>query len=106
MTLRELMVKNHICIGCKSTDAFTLNGRSYCASCAEKVREQRRHEYENPMRRREIREQQKRIYDLRKAAGVCTRCKRPTDGKHATCSICRSLRRGKYLQTYRESVRG
>lgn len=41
---RQKLKKYHICRECKKQDAYTLNGRTYCADCAEKIAERKRKE--------------------------------------------------------------
>lgn len=94
---REYYKRRNRCTICHTQDAFTLNGRSLCAECAEKHREQNRESY---LRRREwYREKNQTAYYGRKAAGCCTRCGRPVDGDTVDCRRCRKR------QDYRERVR-
>ena len=79
--------ENHYCRLCKSKDAYTLGGRTYCAECAEKLNAKHK---ENRWALLES-ERQKARYETNKANGICIRCgKREADKGYTMCSICRA----------------
>lgn len=84
---RHLMKKLQRCIQCGEQDAFTLAGRARCAECAEKARIYNRERAAK--HQAEINARNRRYAEDRKAAGLCVKCGRPSDG-HSSCPICRA----------------
>ena len=75
---RQLMKKLQRCIQCGEQDAFTLAGRARCAECAEKARIYNRERAAK--HQEEINARNRRYAEDRKAAGLCVKCGRPSDG--------------------------
>lgn len=77
------------CVWCHKQDAFTLNGRTYCADCIEKAHSYRKKwEAKNSV---EISLKKKNLRAERADAGLCTKCgiKLP-DNHYKMCSSCRA----------------
>jgi hypothetical protein len=83
--LRDL----HVCKSCKRQDAFTLNGRAYCAECAAKNAERKRKwRGENPEESRARSRQSREKYAMENR---CTVCGKPLPYMcgFKTCASCR-----------------
>lgn len=86
-----------ICTLCGSQDA--VHGFSQCPAC-QQVTAERNEKYKDSKRKAD-----KRRYENRKRAGVCTVCGNPIDGPHKLCEKCharkmkrdRSYRREKHI---------
>ena len=90
----------HRCVQCHRQDAFTLNGRAYCADRIDRYKEYRK-TYESVHAER-ISDARKKQRADRAAQGLCTRCGRPADPGYKTCSYCRAYaRRRKSIQARR-----
>lgn len=78
------------CIECHQIDAYTLNGRSLCAVCAEKSREAKRTEYQ--MKREELNQRHKKWYEDAKANGKCVKCGASLEpgSIYVRCQKCRN----------------
>lgn len=90
----------HRCVQCGTVDAYTLNGRAYCADCAE----WRRNYYNNRRKRPDVREKANQQLRDRtekwRSQGLCTSCGRKTDPPYKTCSRCRYMARAKYRESH------
>lgn len=90
---KEERVKNGLCRGCGKEDAFTMNGRSYCADCAEKNQIRHRTERLSQEARendaKKMREHRKRLEE----EGRCIRCGRKHNEEYKTCKYCRAKKR-------------
>lgn len=88
----------HRCVQCGKQDAFTLNGRAYCADCTEW---RRLYYLERARKKPEVLEKA-RAYGLSRTqrlreAGLCTHCgKRNVTPPYATCDRCRAKARAAY----------
>lgn len=86
------------CIICGKRDAYTLGGRSSCYECCEKAHGQKlsaealenRHLY------------QKRLYDERRAQGICVSCGKKAEKGKSRCAICLAKDRRSVLKRDRE----
>lgn len=77
------------CVQCRKQDAFTLNGRSFCAECVSKYGEYRK-KYEES-HAEELSQRRKAQREYRAANGLCTKCGRPLeDSWYKTCPKCRA----------------
>ena len=84
---RTLKKQNHICIDCGRQDAYTLNGRTRCAECAQKDAARRRETRDNVKNA----ESSKAARDRWRAEGRCTRCgKTKWNDGYMTCPECRA----------------
>ena len=86
---RRMQKEHHICRQCGGQDAYTLNGRTYCAKCCE-INSERKRKWrsEHPGANAET---VRKNREKRKADGVCVKCGRPkSDGNHVLCSECRA----------------
>lgn len=81
--IREMRKKEHLCIQCGQQDAYTLNGRSRCAICAEagRVYDKRR----DPAKRKAS---QKAKVARWIAAGKCAKCGRDKEPGYSLCKRC------------------
>jgi hypothetical protein len=87
MTRYEYRRIQQRCIRCGKKDAYTMNGRAYCAECAEKRRENQKIYYNR--HKREYIAKNKAKVDARREAGICVRCgKKPAAPGHVTCARC------------------
>lgn len=91
---RNLLKKHHFCRDCKKQDAFTLNGRTYCAECAEKIAERKRNERKKDGGEKE-RIACKKHREKNKKEHKCVYCgrKMPEDYNYKTCVYCRAIKR-------------
>lgn len=86
----------HVCVRCGAQDAATLSGRSCCAACAQKRKEQRQALREagviKPKTDQQRQRERERVAQLKeewKAAGLCVNCgKRPAMEGHVHCEVC------------------
>ena len=79
------------CPRCGGKDAKTETIGGYCFECLEKNKELERKRSEEHNRKRS--ERGKRLYNARKAAGLCVKCGKPNDTQKTTCSVCRARKR-------------
>lgn len=80
------------CVRCHKKDAYTMNGRSYCAECAEKERDRSKKRYEHDKERRSKRA--KELKEERMSNGLCYRCGRPQDKEgRGLCKRCAAMKR-------------
>lgn len=86
---RQYLKHQHKCRECRGIDAYTMNGRTHCAECAEKIAERARKAREKDPKK--YAEMQKGIRDKRREEGKCTRCGRelPYQYSFKTCPLCR-----------------
>lgn len=85
---RELARKNKVCLRCKKQDERTLDGKTYCAECAEKADVSRKeYKREHPEK---VKEYNRRRYEKQLAKHICTNCKTelPQDYKKTKCPQC------------------
>lgn len=96
---RAMLKAAHICRGCNQTDAYTLNGRTYCAECAAKnaaAKQRWRERHPNIEAERQL-ERRTRL----KNEGKCPYCgKQVSDKRFNLCTECRVKQRN-----YKASVR-
>lgn len=76
------------CVLCHTQDAFTLNGRHYCAECTEKMYARCRKNRERPEVMQAVRDSQRRHNAERRAAGLCVACGRKTQDGKSYCARC------------------
>lgn len=101
---RKLLKQNHICRNCKKQDAYTLNGRTYCAECAEKNAEQKRN-----ARKKDGGEKDRiacrKHQEKNRKEHKCVYCGRKLqeDYNYKTCVYCRAKNR-KYLEQRRREA--
>lgn len=84
------------CPVCGKKDARTETAGGWCFDCLERERRKRAPHKEERNRKRS--ESGKRLYNARKAAGLCPKCGRPNDTQKATCSTCRAKGRERAKQ--------
>lgn len=90
---RKYLKEHHLCTVCRTQDAYTLSGRSYCGACAEKKRG-KGGGTTSAERRAELRHQ-------RIESGLCVRCgKRPALPNRRMCNDCRTYT-NKYSKEWR-----
>lgn len=95
--LRKLRKK---CTKCGKTDAYTLNGRSFCDECAEKERIRGRESYPKQKERHSAR--QRTVYQQRKTEGLCTRCgTKPAAEGRLMCDICAARQKKQQIKDAR-----
>lgn len=75
------------CTKCGQQDAFTLNGRSLCAECVEKVNAQSKRY--NAEHREERNAWCREWVQTRREAGLCPRCGKPAEDGYIICKRCR-----------------
>lgn len=93
---RAMQKKYHICIGCGEQDAYTLNGRTYCAECAAREAARKRETRDNEKNRADA----KSYRDMWRAEGRCTRCGHAKgDDGHMTCPACRAYNHQRKVET-------
>lgn len=80
------------CVICGKRDAFTINGRSYCADCCEKIKKHKNIHYLK--NKDKLSEKRKSLYYYRKQNHICITCGKPfteeDDKKYAQCKKCRA----------------
>lgn len=82
----EYLKSRHRCAKCAGQDAYTLNGRAYCAECIDRMSERQRVYIS---RHREQHNAYNRAYrDKCKAAGLCVRCRKPAVRGKTMCAVC------------------
>lgn len=77
----EYLILNHRCVKCTKQDAFTINGRHYCAECVDKANERSRRWRQNPANMQKVRDAQNKRVAERRAAGLCIQCGKPARGR-------------------------
>lgn len=96
---REYMIATQRCCLCHKQDAYTLNGRHYCADCTERRRQHSKRYWER--HRDEINERRRKRsaekYHERKEAGLCVYCGKPS-GSYAKCKQCRAKEMSWYVK--------
>lgn len=92
-TAYEYLKATHRCVRCRKRDAYTLNGRIYCAECAELQRLYQKKRRENPEIREKLINYSRQYAQARREAGLCTSCGRKTVPPYVTCPVCRMKRR-------------
>ena len=92
---RETRKKFHLCVNCKTQDAYTLAGHQYCADCNERNREYNRISYERHAAEHNEKSRERR--DERRKKHLCTSCgkKLPKGDTHVLCARCRAVGREK-----------
>ena len=70
------------CVRCGTQDAYTLNGRSTCAECAEKVRAYNAAYQQSG----KARERQRAFREKHEAEGLCRYCNRPAEIGKKICA--------------------
>ena len=96
MTDKEFYAKRKkagVCVRCGREDAYTMNGRSYCAECAERAARNQLRRKEDPAVRSEINERYKLMRERRKLSGLCPRCGKPNSEDFVLCARCRAKSR-------------
>ena len=89
---RRMLKEHHICRSCKRQDAYTLNGRTYCAECAGKGAEKQRNWREKHPGANAA--AVKRSFEKRVAEGRCKYCGDPLpDDGYKSCPTCRARMR-------------
>lgn len=86
------------CVRCHKQDAYTLNGRSRCAECAEKDSERHRRNYTTENNNKKCQKFRKKC----KENGLCTTCGRPAVQGKVRCTEC-LLKCRKATAAYRAS---
>lgn len=82
-----------VCVKCGKEDAYTMNGRSNCAECAEKIRDWFR-EYRKDPSEKERRKNRKIEHRLKMVEeGKCIRCGKKNTGPYKTCPHCLAKKR-------------
>lgn len=82
----------HRCVWCGRRDAYTINGRAYCAECCRRRSGYYKKRYvEKPETKEPLKRYQKERYRRLKDMGLCTRCgKRPAATGRVMCARCSS----------------
>lgn len=92
MDSREYRKMQKRCRECGKRDAYTENGRLYCAECRERVNERNRNL--SPEHRAKKAEAKKALKEKRKAEGICPACgKRKMTKGFLSCDVCRAAHR-------------
>lgn len=88
------------CVRCLKQDAYTLNGRAYCAEC-EELNNVHWKKY-RARNRNQVNEHANERYQRRKDSGLCPRCGRPKDhgGNSPYCKPCMAKRRNTDRKNY------
>lgn len=88
MTERQYWRSIGRCTECHKEDAYTMNGRSLCADCAEKDRQKKREQY--GLDPRKYLDRNKESYDRRKELRLCVKCGKPleSDNPRVRCLRC------------------
>ena len=89
---RQLLKKAHLCRDCKKQDAYTLNGRTYCFECAEKMRIKKAEARSDPEKREKMLEQKRAQVQRYREQHKCTKCGRKVKAG-VMCGICRAKSR-------------
>lgn len=76
------------CARCGYQDAYTLNGRSLCADCAEKMRINTKRYYDANLEK--MREKQRERLAQSRNQGLCHDCRKPTNNGKSRCDRCRA----------------
>lgn len=95
-TYREKLKSLHLCLWCKQQDAFTLNGRSYCAECAEKLAQAKYNKtYRNETTRQNRKEARKALRLRHIENHKCSQCgtSLPENYSFKLCEKCRTKNR-------------
>ncbi len=92
---------NHRCVQCRKVDAYTLNGRAYCAECTA----YRNAYYARRWKARpDVRaDNQRRVTEFlqkRRDQGLCPSCGRKSEPPYIYCAACRAKRRRLWQEYY------
>lgn len=102
MDSREYRKMQKRCRECGKRDAYTENGRLYCAECRERANELQRGMSAEQKAHKAAGE--KALREERKAAGICPKCgKREISSGYLTCDICRAKNRMRMRRVRAES---
>ncbi len=82
-----------LCVKCKKQDAYTLNGRAYCAECIKKKNAQERERYAHNKTKEH--EKSRKVKERLKSERKCVNCHKPLQiwESHVQCSKCLAKRR-------------
>ena len=97
---RALRKRAGVCRDCGQEDAYTMNGRTLCADCAEKNARQKREARKDPEKRKMQYESHRRMTEGRKAERKCPICGKPVSGSNVCCDRCNAKHRN-YERAYR-----
>ena len=90
---RAFRKRLNLCISCGTKDEYTISGRSYCFSCAEKYRKLSKENYKKKSseERAEYNRRRKERWNKRKAEHRCPRCNKElgTEYEYVICPSCR-----------------
>lgn len=85
----DYLLNRQKCTRCGKQDAFTLNGRAWCADCIDEDSEYRKERYaENEEIRKATNQSSKSRYNLYKSLGLCTKCGNKAIEKRTLCQRC------------------
>lgn len=102
---RELLKKRHLCRDCKTQDAYTLAGRTYCFDCAEKQRIAKEKARTDPIKREKMRRQLREHIERYRADNKCIRCGMQSHNGKSVCDSCLANEKTKYRTSSRYSPR-
>jgi len=82
--------KRKRCVLCHQKDAFTMNGRTYCAECTDRLAKYRRKAYEKGGAAINAARKEERA--RRRENGLCSGCGKPleTGSQYTLCGKCRA----------------
>ena len=97
MTRYEYNKLHHRCVRCGQEDAYTMNGRSYCADCADKMNAINTKYYHAHSKERIAKEKEK--VDAWREAGLCIRCGKAPEPGRSMCVRCALKARERYRKS-------
>lgn len=84
------------CVQCGKQDAYTLNGRTYCAECMEwrnAYYQKRREDPEYAKKWADRSTERRRRF---RESGLCPRCGKKPEPPYSLCAKCRAKNRARY----------
>lgn len=100
---RKKLKRAHVCRDCKTQDAYTLAGRTYCFDCAEKQRIAKQNAREDPAKKEKMLLQKREQIERYRAKNKCLRCGKQLHNGERLCGMCQELQR-RALRKSRGSV--
>ena len=97
---RELLKKSHLCLDCKTQDAYTLAGRTYCFDCAEKQRTAKERARDDPEKRERMLRQKREQVERYREANRCVRCGKQLHNGERVCDSCREIERASVRKSH------
>lgn len=100
---RAKLKKYHICVNCKTVDAYTMNGRSHCAECARKDAEKKRELLKVDANREKNNFATAKWREKMSEQGKCPRCGKKSAPNRKLCVECLAYSRQASARRRREN---